>query len=223
MIKIQNVSKKYQMGEEIIMALDEVSLEIKKGEFVAIVGPSGSGKSTLMHLIGALDYPDNGTVVIDGYEVSDKKNKDNDMAKFRSSKIGFVFQTFNLEPTLTAVENVQLPLTIAGVNGKDSLALARLAMKKVDLSERQNHRPSELSGGQRQRVAIARSIVNEPKVLLADEPTGNLDSKTGAKIIRLLKNFSRKDKTTVIVVTHDEELASGADRVIRLKDGKIVK
>lgn len=222
MIKVENVSRKFKMGEEIITAVDDISFVVEASEFISIVGPSGSGKSSLMHMLGCLDKPNSGTIMIDGFEVTDKKKKDKERALFRNKRIGFVFQNFNLDPNLTALENVQLPLLIADTSSKESIALAKMALKRVDLADRMDHKPTEMSGGQRQRVAIARAIVNEPKVLLADEPTGNLDSKSGAMIFSLLKQLSRKDKVTVVVVTHDIELASSVDRQIKMRDGKII-
>lgn len=222
MIKVENVSRKFKMGEEIITAVDDISFVVEASEFISIVGPSGSGKSSLMHMLGCLDKPNSGTITIDGFEITDKKKKDKERAQFRNKRIGFVFQNFNLDPNLTALENVQLPLLIADTTSKQSTALAKMALKRVDLADRMDHKPTELSGGQRQRVAIARAIVNEPRVLLADEPTGNLDSKSGAMIFALLKQLSRKDKVTVVVVTHDIELASSVDRQIKMRDGKII-
>lgn len=222
LIQIDKVKKTYKMGDETIIALDDISLKIEDGSFIAIVGPSGSGKSTLMHIIGALDRPDKGVVSVSGIEITDKNLKEKEMARFRNEEIGFVFQTFNLEPTLTALENVELPLIISDESGKTSRAMARLALKKVGLGKRMEHKPSELSGGERQRVAIARAIVNEPKVILADEPTGNLDSKTGGKIVKLLKDLSRKDHVTVIMVTHNLEIAQKADNIIHIHDGKLI-
>lgn len=211
------------MGEEDVVALNEVDLTIDDGEFVVLVGPSGSGKSTLMHVIGGLDKPDSGTVAVGDFEISDPKVKESQMSEFRNKKIGFVFQTFNLEHTLTALENVQMPLLFSGMNQKESNALARLALKKVGLDDRVNHRPSELSGGQRQRVSIARAIVNEPEIILADEPTGNLDTKTGQKIMKLLKDINRDEGTTIVIVTHDLGIAEKAKRVVKIKDGEIQK
>ncbi|MCA9382293.1 ABC transporter ATP-binding protein [Candidatus Dojkabacteria bacterium] len=221
MIKIENVTKKYKMGHEDVVALKDVSLSVEDGEFVTLVGPSGSGKSTLMHIIGGLDRPDEGSVQVGDFEISNPKVKENDMSEFRNKKIGFVFQTFNLEHTLSALENVQMPLLFSGMSSKESLALARLALRKVGLQDRMDHRPSELSGGQRQRVSIARAIVNEPDIILADEPTGNLDTKTGQKIIKLLKDINKTEGTTVIIVTHDLGIAEKAKRVVMIQDGEI--
>lgn len=211
----------YKMGQEDVVALKNVNLTIDDGEFVVLVGPSGSGKSTLMHVIGGLDKPDSGTVTVGDFEISDPKVKEAQMSEFRNKKIGFVFQTFNLEHTLTALENVQMPLLFSGMNQKESIALARLALKKVGLEDRMDHKPSELSGGQRQRVSIARAIVNEPEIILADEPTGNLDSKTGQRIMKLLKDINREEKTTIVIVTHDVGIAEKAKRVVKIKDGVI--
>lgn len=220
MIKIMEIYRTYKIGEERIHALNGVSLEIQDGEFVSIVGPSGSGKSTLMHLIGGLDKPDKGKIEVDGTNI--KKINDIDLAKFRNRNVGFVFQSFNLQPTLTALENVTLPLIFAGVSHKERVERATKALIRVGLEDRINHKPTELSGGQKQRVSVARAIINNPKILLADEPTGNLDTKTGAEIVKLLDTLNEESKMTVIVVTHDIGIANAGDKVITIIDGKIV-
>lgn len=218
MIEVKNVFKTYKMGKEELTVLSDVSIKIEDGEFVAIVGHSGSGKSTLMNLIGGLDRPSNGTIEIDGQDIS--KLKDKTMAKYRNQNIGFVFQSFNLEPTLTALENVMMPLMFSGIREKKRKEMAVEALKLVGLEERMKHKPTELSGGQRQRVSIARALANEAKIILADEPTGNLDSKTGTNIMNLLKSLKEKGYT-IIMVTHNMEEAKNADRIIRIKDGMI--
>lgn len=218
MIEIKNVSKIYKMGKEEVIALDNVSLKIESGEFVSIVGPSGSGKSTLMHLIGGLDTSTKGSIYVEGNDIS--KLKDKAMSKYRNEKIGFIFQAFNLENTQTALENVMMPLIFPGVGNSERKRRALKALDLVGLSDKVKHRPMEMSGGQRQRVSIARAIVNSPEIIFADEPTGNLDSKTGAAIMDLLKDLNSKGYT-IIMVTHNNEQAIEAKRVIRIKDGKI--
>src|SRR5258706_11828102 len=220
MIDIENVSKIYTLGEQEVRALDNVSLHIQQGEMTAIMGPSGSGKSTLLAILGCLDVPSTGTYQLDGINV--EKMNDDELATVRSRKIGFVFQQFNLLARTSALDNVMLPLTYAGVNGRDRKRLATEALQKVGLGDRLHHRPNELSGGQQQRVAIARALVNSPAILLADEPTGALDSKTGAEIISLFQQLHRELGQTVIYVTHDPFIARHTDRVIRISDGKIV-
>jgi putative ABC transport system ATP-binding protein len=220
MIEISNVSKIYQMGDTEVRALDGVDLFIGKGEMTSIMGPSGSGKSTLLAILGCLDVPTNGGYTLDG--VSVEKMSDDQLARVRSKKIGFVFQQFNLLARTSALENVMLPLTYAGVGGRERRRKASEALEKVGLGDRMHHRPNELSGGQQQRVAIARALVNDPAILLADEPTGALDSKTGAEIIGLFQRLHRDLGQTVIYVTHDAYIASHTRRVVRLADGKIV-
>jgi putative ABC transport system ATP-binding protein len=219
MIEIKEVYKTYKMGDEKLTVLDDVSIKIDKGEFVAIVGPSGSGKSTLMNMIGGLDRPSRGAVIIDGEDIS--SYKDSKMSKFRNEKIGFVFQSFNLEPTLTALENVMLPLMLSGIPERQRKEKAMATLEELGLKDRMKHRPAQLSGGQRQRVSIARALVNSPKIILADEPTGNLDSKSGKAVMELLKNFKMKGYT-IVMVTHNVEEASHADRVIKINDGMVV-
>ncbi|MHA1691988.1 MAG: ABC transporter ATP-binding protein [Candidatus Heimdallarchaeaceae archaeon] len=221
MIKIKNLTKTYMMGDEVIKALDKVDLEIKKGEFVALIGPSGSGKSTLMNMVGALDYPDKGSIDVEEDKIS--KMTGFQRASYRNSKVGFIFQTFNLQGHLTALENVEVPLIFAGIRRGLRRKMSMDAMEKVDLVDRVDHRPSELSGGQQQRVSIARALVNKPEILLADEPTGNLDSKTGTKIIKILEQLNKEDKMTIIMVTHNEKHAAFADKVYHMVDGKIVR
>ncbi|MGE3190842.1 MAG: ABC transporter ATP-binding protein, partial [Vicinamibacterales bacterium] len=210
LIETRDLWKTYQMGEEEIHALRGVSIQIERGEYVAIMGPSGSGKSTLMNLIGCLDTPSKGTYLLNGKEVSEMD--DNELARVRNEEIGFVFQTFNLLPRASALHNVELPLVYAGVGKKDRLERAQAALEKVELSQRMHHRPNELSGGQRQRVAIARALVNNPSILLADEPTGNLDSKTGVEIMGLFERLHAAGNT-IVLVTHEPDIAAHAHRV----------
>ncbi len=220
MIEVENVNKIYQLGETEVRALDGVSLRIEKGEMTAIMGPSGSGKSTLMAILGCLDVPTSGVYRLDGTNVENMS--DDQLADVRSRKIGFVFQQFNLLPRTTALENVMLPLTYSGVRGRERRELAAEALNKVGLGDRMHHRPNELSGGEQQRVAIARALANNPAILLADEPTGALDSKTGAEIIGLFQRLHREFGQTVIYVTHDPFIARHTRRVVRLADGIIV-
>ncbi|MBI3049925.1 MAG: ABC transporter ATP-binding protein [Acidobacteria bacterium] len=220
LIETHDLWKTYTMGSEQIHALRGVSVEIERGEYVAIMGPSGSGKSTLMNLIGCLDTPTRGTYLLNGRRVSEMN--DNELARIRNQEIGFVFQTFNLLPRASALQNVALPLVYAGVTGREREERAKGALETVDLLPRMTHRPNELSGGQRQRVAIARALVNRPSLLLADEPTGNLDSKTGAEIMALFARLHAAGNT-IIVVTHEADVAAFAPRILHLRDGQIEK
>jgi len=220
LITTQDLWKTYVMGTEEIHALRGVSINIDKGEYVAIMGPSGSGKSTLMNLVGCLDTPTKGSYMLNGKEVA--AMNDDDLARIRNEEIGFVFQTFNLLPRATALHNVELPLVYAGISGKDRLERARQALAKVELTERASHRPNELSGGQRQRVAIARALVNNPSILLADEPTGNLDSKTGEEIMMVFERLHQTGNT-IVLVTHEADIAAHAHRTIHIRDGQVEK
>ena len=220
MIVIEDLYKIYKMGDIEVKALNGVSLHIKEHKFVAIIGPSGSGKSTLMNMIGCLDTPTSGKYYIDGNEVS--KLKDNALADIRNKKIGFIFQGFNLLPKLTAIENVELPLIYRGINGKERFKLSVEALEKVGLADRVYHRPSELSGGQQQRVAIARALSSKPPLILADEPTGNLDTKSGVEIIKMMHEL-HKLGNTIILITHDNDVAKQAERIIRIQDGEIIE
>jgi putative ABC transport system ATP-binding protein len=219
MIKLQDVWRLYHMGEETINALAGINLEISQGEFVSIVGPSGSGKSTLLHIIGGLDSPTKGSIVVDGQDLS--KASDRELSTYRNKKVGFVFQTFNLQPTYNALENVALPLVFAKVPLGKRNQIAREALDTVGLGDRVRHKPGELSGGERQRVGIARALVNNPKILLADEPTGNLDSKARERIIELLTKLNKERGLTLMLVTHDLESAKNADRMLQMHDGKL--
>jgi putative ABC transport system ATP-binding protein len=220
LIETRDLWKTYVMGEEEIHALRDVSISIELGEYVAIMGPSGSGKSTLMNLIGCLDTPTKGSYVLNGQEVA--RMDDNELARIRNEEIGFVFQTFNLLPRATALHNVELPLVYAGVPAVEREKRARAALEKVELGSRMTHKPNELSGGQRQRVAIARALVNNPSILLADEPTGNLDSKTGAEIMGLFERL-HQGGNTIVLVTHEADVAAYAHRTLHLRDGQVEK
>lgn len=218
LISIQNLKKTYKIGDEIIEALKDVSLTIHKNEYVALMGPSGSGKSTLMNMLGCLDSPTSGNYVLNNLSVA--KMTDNELAEVRNKEIGFVFQTFNLLPRATTLDNVALPLVYAGFNKTDREKRAKEVLESVGLGNRMNHKPNELSGGQRQRVAIARALVNDPAIILADEPTGNLDSKTSVEIMGLFEEIHKKGNT-IILVTHEEDIALHAHRIVRLKDGLV--
>lgn len=217
-IRLQAISRHYKVGSEVVKALRSIDLNIKRNEYVALMGPSGSGKSTLMNLIGCLDTPTSGSYWLNGKDVSGLD--DNELAEIRNKEIGFIFQTFNLLPRSTALENVMLPLVYAGFSKKDRIERAEKVLADVQLSDRKLHKPNELSGGQRQRVAIARALVNQPSILLADEPTGNLDSKTSIEIMALLEEIHSKGNT-IILVTHEEDIAKHAHRIVRLRDGNI--
>jgi len=219
LLEVHDVKKAYRMGKVLVPALRGVSFDAEEGELLTIFGPSGSGKSTLLHLIGCLDRPDEGEILIDGFNIL--KLSDDKLAQLRLTKIGFVFQFFNLLPRSTAFKNVQLPLTIAGVCEKEAAEKAKEMLTLVGLEARMNHRPSELSGGEQQRVAIARALINDPKIVLADEPTGNLDTKTGWEIVQLMKKLNEEKGQTFVVVTHDPHIAETANRIIHLKDGLI--
>lgn len=219
MVELQNVAKQYIMGETTVRALRGLDLNINSGEFVGIVGPSGSGKSTLMHIIGALDVPDQGRVLLDGRDISEYD--ENELAELRGNKVGFVFQTFNLIHTLNSLENVALPLTFHGVERARREERAAELLDMVGLGDRLEHKPAELSGGEQQRVSIARALINDPDILLADEPTGNLDSETGKDIMELIKGLNRDRGTTIVVVTHNPRDAEYADRIVNMIDGKI--
>ena len=218
LIDLKDIYKIYEMGSAQINALDGLDCQIKKGEYVALMGPSGSGKSTLMNIIGCLDTPTKGVYSLNGINVSDMT--DDDLASIRNKEIGFVFQSFNLLPRTSAIENVSLPLVYAGVSKKDRIERAQKALEKVGLGDRADHKPNELSGGQRQRVAIARALINDPSIVLADEPTGNLDSKSSIEIMNLF-NQIHQDGNTVVMVTHEEDIAKYAKRTIRMIDGKL--
>jgi putative ABC transport system ATP-binding protein len=218
LVELRNVRKIYRLGEEEIRALDDVSLDIETGEFISIIGPSGSGKSTLMHILGCLDTPTQGTVQLDGMMIHDASARQ--LAGIRNRKIGFVFQFFNLLPKLNVVQNVELPMIYSGVSARERRQRALGALEAVDLANRAKHRPGQLSGGQQQRAAIARALVNNPRIIFADEPTGNLDSHTGEAILSLFRKLSREGRT-IVLVTHDPEIAAVTPRRIEIRDGKI--
>jgi len=219
MIQIRDLKKDYRLGDEIVHALAGVSLDLDKSAFAAFVGPSGSGKSTLLHLIGGLDTPSAGSIVVDNHDLS--RASDKELASYRNHNIGFVFQAFHLHPTYTALENVAIPLLFSGVGKTERLTRARAALEAVGLANRADHRPNQLSGGERQRVSIARALVGNPRIIVADEPTGNLDTANGARIMDLLGNLNKNQGITLIVATHDAELARRAHRVVTLRDGLI--
>lgn len=219
MIELKNVYKVYELGGEKIIALDKVSLKIDKGDFFAIVGPSGSGKSTLANIIGGLDVPDRGEVLVDEQNIA--KISDKKLSGYRNKRVGFIFQTFNLQPTYTALENVMIPLIFAKIPSGQRKKRAAECLKMVGLEDRAKHRPNQLSGGQRQRVCVARALANSPEVIIADEPTGNLDSKKGAEIIQILKELNQRAGIALVVITHNLAVARQAKRVIEIKDGRI--
>ena len=221
LIKLENVWKIYKMGKVEVNALQGLNLDVKEGEFLAIMGPSGSGKSTAVNMIGCLDVPTKGKILLDNHDIS--KLSESELAQIRGRKIGFIFQQFNLIPTLTALENVALPIVFQSVEREKRTKRASELLKIVELNDRMEHKPAELSGGQQQRVAIARSLANDPEVILADEPTGNLDSSTGETVMSFLERLNRKEGKTIIMVTHDSNVARHADRIEFLKDGKIIK
>jgi len=218
-IQLQNIKRTYKLGDEVLNALDNVSFSVNKGEFVAITGPSGSGKSTLANVIGGLDTPDAGTVLIDGQDIS--KVRDSKLSGYRNEHIGFVFQSFNLQGHETALENVMMPMVFAHKKRKDRRARAKECLEAVGLGDRLKHKPSQLSGGQRQRVAIARALANNPSIIIADEPTGNLDSAKGLEIITLLKKLNKEQGITLLIITHDMSVAKLAGRVIEIHDGHL--
>lgn len=222
MLKVMSVSKKFKSGDSTVNAVQDVSLSIPDGTFAAIVGKSGSGKSTLLSMLGALDRPSSGQILVDDKDIC--KMSDRKLIDYRRNKIGFVFQSYNLVPNLSAIENVMLPLEFAGIRKKERLARAAELLQEVGLtSDKFKRKPTRLSGGEQQRVAIARALANKPSVILADEPTGNLDSATGKIIVKLLENLAKTENTTIIAVTHDESIAKDAKMIFRLKDGKLVK
>ena len=220
MIQLKEVSKIYTIGDECVYALDHASMQIKEGEFVSIIGPSGSGKSTMMNIIGCLDTADEGEYILDG--ISIEQYSETELARIRNKKIGFIFQNFNLLPKLTAEENVELPLIYQRIKTSERRKRVREALEKVELSHRMHHCPTELSGGQQQRVAIARALVTAPSLFLADEPTGNLDSVTSHEVMGLLRVVAKRYAQTIILITHDQDIAQMADRIVRIEDGRIV-
>lgn len=219
MIRIDRLSKTYVMGDIRVQALQDVSFHVEQGEFVSVMGPSGSGKSTLMNILGCLDKPTAGRYILDGVDVSELE--DDALAGIRNRKIGFVFQTFNLLPRMTALHNVELPMIYSGIRGENRLEKAKKALQRVNLGDRMSHQPNELSGGQRQRVAIARALVNNPAILLADEPTGNLDSRSGEEIMDIFKRLN-EEGVTIILVTHEKYIAQFSKRIVTFRDGKII-
>jgi putative ABC transport system ATP-binding protein len=222
MLKVKHIKRQYKSGDTIVVAVSDVSFEVPEGKFVSIIGRSGSGKSTLLSLMGALDKPTSGTIEIDNQDIT--KLNDHELIKYRCGKIGFVFQSYNLVPNLTAVENVMLPMEFAGVSKADRIARAQKILEEVGLiADKQTRKPGRLSGGEQQRVAIARALVNQPKLVLADEPTGNLDSQTGKMIFDLLHSLAKSENTTIVVVTHDLSIAGKTDQTFSLQDGKLVK
>ncbi|NQV09086.1 ABC transporter ATP-binding protein [Candidatus Woesearchaeota archaeon] len=221
MIKLENVWKIFEIGDVKVEALRGLSLDVKPGEFLAIMGPSGSGKSTAVNMVGCLDVPTKGRILLEGLDISHMT--ESNLAQIRGKKIGFIFQQFNLIPTLTALENITLPMTFQNIEVGERRERAKKLLTMVDLGDRMDHKPTELSGGQQQRVAIARSLSNDPEIVLADEPTGNLDSKTGGIVMDFLKRLHKEKGKTIIMVTHDKNVATAADRVEYLKDGKIVE
>jgi len=220
-VQVEKVEKVYKLGEIPVQALDDVSLELSKGEFVAIMGPSGSGKTTLLNLIGVLDKPTKGRIYIDGKDIT--KLNDRELTALRRKTVGYIFQFYNLIPVLSAFENVELPMLISGMPKEEREERAHSLLEKVGLAGRENHRPDELSGGEQQRVAIVRALANKPSVVLADEPTGDLDSKTGKDVMQALRDLSRNEGATVIVVTHDSMVANLASRVFEMRDGRIIR
>jgi putative ABC transport system ATP-binding protein len=218
-IALDNVTKNYELGEVVVNVLKNIDLRIEKNKFVAIMGPSGSGKSTLLQMIGCLDRPSSGTIMLDGVDIS--KLSESQLARLRGNKIGFVFQSFNLYPTLNAVENVELPMMIVEKGTKERRKRAINLLKIVDMQKRAEHLPSQLSGGEKQRVAIARALANDPSLILADEPTGNLDSKTGEDIMLFMNKLQEKEGKTIVMVTHEKDIAKYAERTIHMKDGRI--
>ena len=220
LVELRNIRKTYRMGDEEIHALDDVSVDIAAGDFMSIIGPSGSGKSTLMHILGCLDQPTSGTIKLDGVMIHDATARQ--LAQIRNRKIGFVFQSFNLLPKLNVLQNVELPMVYSGMGGRERRERAMEAMRKVNIENRATHRPSQLSGGQQQRVAIARALVNDPRIIFADEPTGNLDSHTGEIVLDMFHKFHEEGRT-IILVTHDPEIAAVTPRRLEIRDGKIAK
>lgn len=220
LIRLENVWKVYKLGKIFVTVLKGINLQIRAGRFIAVMGPSGSGKSTLMHILGALDRPTRGKVYFEGNDIS--KFSDDQLAKLRAKKVGFVFQQFNLIPTLTALENVMLPMLFQGVSKQKRIERAKYLLEQLGLTKRLNHKPTELSGGEQQRVAIARAFVNEPDIILADEPTGNLDSRTGKRIMEFLKSFHKERSKTLVIVTHDPQIAGYAKETITIHDGQLL-